>query len=289
MADNQEYVLNGGSEKRIINGEAEDDSVYTSLVSSVETNQTKISFSIGPLNGTILRLMSSLAGAEFLKNQAMMTGTQSQQSSSTVGTYSVPTLGASGLSGASNDASIAANDAPHLVFEKMDTLLQEMTNKLVSLDKIPGQLHVLYRAVQDEVTAGVANWLEVRTGLPRTRGQAAVRIYSKIYHKAFAYEEERLEMGKAASVNNTDLFQAYSILINVVRCTSKRISRLRNNLQRGKVRPHECTCSELPGAPRHAQLPNEVITLTEAAQGQIQCVEAYRQLYQSLLGEETWL
>jgi hypothetical protein len=227
-------------------------------------------YSIGPLNGTIFCLMSSLEGAEFLKNQAMATGTQSQGSSSSVGTYSAPTSGTSGF--ASNDASIAANDAPRLVLDKMDRLLQEMTKKLVPLDKVPEQLHVLYRAVQDEVTAGVANWLEVRTGLERTRGQAAVRIYSKIYHKAFAYEEKRLEMRKAASVDNSDLSKAQSILIEVVKCTSKRISRLRNNLQKSKARPHDCSCSELPGSPRHAQLLNRVISLVEAAQGQIQFV-----------------
>jgi hypothetical protein len=60
-------------------------------------------------------------------------------------------------------------------------------------------------------------------------------------------------------------------------------------LQQGKARAHDCSCSELPGPPRHAQLLNKVISLAEAAQGQIQCVEAYRQFHQSLLGEETWL
>ncbi|KAH8085159.1 hypothetical protein HD553DRAFT_323738 [Filobasidium floriforme] len=154
MSDNQEYIRGSATGKRIINEEEEDDSVYTgpSVVSSVKTNQTKISFSMGRLKGTIFRLMSSLEGAKSLKEQAMATGTQSQWSSSPVGTYSAPTLGASGLSGTSNDASFAANDAPQSVFEKMDILLQEMTNKLVPLDKIPEQLHVLYRAVQDEVT-----------------------------------------------------------------------------------------------------------------------------------------
>lgn len=188
----------------------------------------------------------------------------------------------------SNGGSAAVSEDLRLNLIKMDELLCEMPNKLVALSTVPTDLQDLYQEVCHKVWKTVTKWQDTKLeGTENTRGRAAIRFCDAIYEAAMDFEVEQLST-RIKTLDDGQHVQDYWTVIDVCKCTQARIHQLymHAKLKRGLV-GHNCSCPQ--GMPRHAPLSAKTISYAKAAEGQIQCVEAYRQLHRSLLGEETWL